>query len=119
MALERPAHEAALDETLVALHGLSIATSGDYRRYFHHAGRRRAHTIDPRSGEPIAHGLASVTVLHRDCMAADAISTALTVLGPEAGWDYARERDLAALFVTRADAGFEERMSPAFETLLQ
>ena len=107
-------------ETVLALHGLSVATSGDYRRFFHHAGIRHAHTLDPRSGRPVAHGAARVTVLHHDCMAADALSTALTVLGPDAGLDWAAQRDLAAVFVTRrADGGFDERLTPACESLAQ
>ena len=66
--------------TVAALHGLSIATSGDYRRYFDHGSARASHTLDPRSGYPIANDVASCTVLHPRCMAADAFSTAITVL---------------------------------------
>lgn len=107
-------------ETVLALHGLCVATSGDYRRFFQYGGIRHAHTLDPRSGRPITHGAARVTVLHRDCMAADALSTALTVLGPEAGLDWAAQRGLAAVFVTRrAGGGFDERMTPACEALAQ
>ncbi len=106
-------------DTLVALHGLAIATSGDYRRFFRHEGRRLAHTIDPRTGRPVTHDLASVTVLHRECMAADALSTALTVLGPDEGFAFAKERELAACFLTRRGSGFEERLTPAFEAMLQ
>jgi thiamine biosynthesis lipoprotein len=94
----------------VALLGLSIATSGDYRRYFEHDGRRYAHTIDPRTGYPAAHALASVTVLHRECMMADALSTALTVLGP-AGITFATRQGLAARFLVRTPHGFDERVT--------
>lgn len=108
----------ALRETWIALHGLCVATSGDYRRCFVRDGVRHAHSIDPRSGWPIAHGLASVTVVHRSCMAADALSTALTVLGTDAGLPWAEQRGLAARFVTRrADGGFDERCSAAFAAL--
>ena len=103
--------------TLVALLGLSIATSGDYRRYFEHDGRRYAHTIDPRTGYPAAHALASVTVLHRECMMADALSTALTVLGPEAGITFATRQGLAARFLVRTPHGFDERITPAFAAM--
>lgn len=104
--------------TLVALLGLSIATSGDYRRYFEQDGRRFAHTIDPRTGYPAAHALASVTVIHRDCMLADAFSTALTVLGPQAGMEFARRHALAARFLVRTPRGFDELTSPAFAAML-
>lgn len=102
----------------IALHGLSVATSGDYRRFFFDAGERRSHTIDPRTGYPAGHGLASVTVLHRRCMLADAWSTALTVLGPDAGLALAQRKGLAARFVVRSAPGFREVLSPAYAALL-
>ncbi|MGO4574490.1 FAD:protein FMN transferase [Cupriavidus sp. 2TAF22] len=115
VALETPP---AAADTLVALHGLAVATSGDYRRYFDSGGRRYAHTLDPRTGYPASHALASVTVLHPQCMMADALSTALTVLGPEAGMVFARRHALAARFLVRHSGGFDERLSPACEAML-
>ena len=113
---------AQLSETVVALHGLSVATSGDYRRFFFTSGEdgtriRQSHTIDPRSGEPIHHGLAGVTVVHPVCMAADAISTALNVLGPADGQRFAAEHGIAARFVQRSGTTHQEIFSPAFEAL--
>ena len=105
---------------VVALHGLAIATSGDYRRYFQQPqGARASHTLDPRSGRPIANDVASVTVLASTCMAADAWSTALTVLGPEAGLALATGRALAARFLLRTERGLKEICSPAWTALLQ
>ncbi|WP_420995782.1 FAD:protein FMN transferase [Cupriavidus sp. 30B13] len=119
VALEAPPAQASAGAaTLVALHGLAVATSGDYRRYFDSGGRRYAHTLDPRTGYPASHALASVTVLHPQCMMADALSTALTVLGPEAGMVFARRHALAARFLVRRSGGFDERLSPAFEAML-
>jgi thiamine biosynthesis lipoprotein len=110
--------DASLPLTRVALHGLSVATSGDYRRFFRRGDVRYAHTIDPRSGLPIAHGLALVTVLHERCMAADALSTALTVLGLTEGMAWAEARGIAALFVTRRpDGSLEDHQSRAFAAL--
>jgi thiamine biosynthesis lipoprotein len=104
--------------TRVALHGLAIATSGDHRRFFARDDRRYPHTIDPRTGRPIDHGVAVVTVLDASCMRADALSTALTVLGPQAGLPWAAQRGIAALFVTRrADGGLDEHITPAFAAL--
>lgn len=105
---------AALPPLRAALHRLSIATSGDYRRWLDAGGRRYGHTLDPRSGEPVGHGLRSVTVVHRSCMLADAWATALTVLGPDEGPAVAEREGLAAHFVT----GDGERMSPAFRDML-
>jgi thiamine biosynthesis lipoprotein len=100
------------DQVMIALHGLSIATSGDYRRYFEQDGQHFSHTIDPRTAEPIINRVGSVTVLHADCMAADAWSTALTVLGPQAGLLLAERRGLAVRFLVRAGGcGQKESMS--------
>jgi thiamine biosynthesis lipoprotein len=104
---------------VVALHGLAVATSGDYRRYYQHEGQRASHTLDPRSGYPIRNGLASVTVIHPECMAADALSTALTVLGPDHGLRFAEQQRLAARFLIRRDGRLEEISSTAFRELLQ
>lgn len=85
----------------VALRDLSIATSGDRWHAREHAGRRWSHTIDPRSGAPASAELASVTVLHARCMQADALATALTVLGAVDGPLFAQQHGIAALFVCR------------------
>lgn len=106
-------------ELMLALHGLAVATSGDYRRYFQLDGKRYSHTIDPRSGMPIANDLASVTVVHAQCMAADAWSTALTVLGSRAGLHLAELHGLAARFVVRQpDGGFTEYLSTHLRGML-
>ena len=91
----------------------AIATSGDYRNFFEYAGRRFSHTIDPRTAHPIAHGLASVSVVADTAMRADALSTALMVLGPDEGLEFARAADVAALFISRSADGFTERWTPA------
>lgn len=117
--LEPPAPDCGLAPTRIALHGLAIATSGDYRSCFVDAdGRRRSHTLDPRSGHPIEHGTASVSVVHESAMWADAWSTALTVLGPVAGLALATAQGLAAQLVWRNDDGrFAEAWTPALQDL--
>jgi thiamine biosynthesis lipoprotein len=109
---------APIPQSVVALHGLAVATSGDYRRYFHHARRRASHTLDPRSGYPIANEVASVTVLAPTCMAADALSTALTVMGVDAGLPFAEGRGLAARFLLRREGGLREVDTSAWRELL-
>ncbi len=103
----------------LALHGLSIATSGDYRRFFEQGGKRYAHNLDPRTGYAAAHDLASVSVVHESCMQADALSTVLTILGPEAGMNYARRYDVAALFMTRQAEAYRQTLSPALSAMLE
>ena len=87
----------------IALADMAIATSGDRWHRRAHEGRSWSHTIDPRNGEPVSHSLASVTVLHAQCMQADALATVLTVLGPDEGLAFAERHDIAALFVSHAD----------------
>ncbi|KGF78627.1 thiamine biosynthesis protein ApbE [Massilia sp. JS1662] len=111
--------DSAAPQAVVALHGLSIATSGDYRQYFEHGARRVSHTLDPRTGRPVANDVASVTVLAPTCMEADALSTVLAVLGPDDGIAFAEARALAArLLVRRADT-LEEITTPAWKALQQ
>ena len=81
----------------IALRDCAIATSGSLYHRHQWQGRSYSHTLDPRTGAPIAHALASVTVLHAECLHADALATLLTVLGPEAGWEFAEQHGIAAL----------------------
>lgn len=108
----------ACPDTLLALCGVSVATSGDERRFFEHGGRRYAHTLDPRTGFPIMHDLISVTVVAADCMTADVLATALTVLGPERGPKFAADNGYAARFVRFDGATLREEMSPALAAML-
>jgi thiamine biosynthesis lipoprotein len=111
----------AMDEPpmhVVALRNAGIATSGNYRYFFDYNGRRYSHRIDPRTAEPISSALAAVTVIAPEAMHADALATALTVLGPEDGLEYAQSHDIAALFILRGEHGLEERMTPQFRAYL-
>lgn len=113
----QPAQDAGA--TIAALHGLSLATSGDYRRYFSYESRRASHTLDPRTGYPINNDVASVTVLHPSCMAADALSTAITVLGETDGLAFAEARGLAARLLLRRPGALAEVTTTAYRALLQ
>jgi thiamine biosynthesis lipoprotein len=106
-------------QAIVALHGLAIATSGDYRSYFQYGARRASHTLDPRTGHPIANKVASTTVVATTCMAADALSTALTVMGVDAGLAFADARGIAARYLVRHEGGLQEHTSAAWRALLQ
>lgn len=104
--------------TLVALFDLAVATSGDWIRGFDHEGRRYAHTLDGRTGRPLDNGVASVTVLAETAMRADAMATALAVMGPVEGPAFAAATGLAAAFVIRSEAGLAETVTPAFHAML-
>jgi FAD:protein FMN transferase len=102
---------------VIALKDMAIATSGDYRNYFEEGERRYAHILDPRSGYPAEHGVVSVTVLHERCADADALATALMVMGAEEGMRWAEDRKLAVLFMVKAEQGVEQKMTTAFRRL--
>lgn len=118
VGIERPVAAERSVHRVIELQHSAIATSGDYRRFFVHRGRRYAHSIDPRTARPVSHTLASVSVVSADAMQADALSTALMVMGPGEGYEFALEHDIAALFIARDDGdGYLERSTPGFETV--
>ena len=118
VAIEEPVFEGRSIHRVLALEDHAIATSGDYRNYRETAdGIRVTHTIDPRTARPITHGLASVTVIHREAAWADAWATALNVLGPDEGYLLAERESLAATFIVRDGDGFEARSTPALDAL--
>jgi thiamine biosynthesis lipoprotein len=102
----------------IELRDAGVSTSGDYRNFFDVGGRRFSHELDPRTGRPVEHPPASVSVVHADSAYADAMATALMVLGPAEGYDRARALHLAALFVTRGRGAFDVHATPEFEKLL-
>ena len=105
--------------TLAALFDIAVATSGDWVRNFSVFGQSYGHTLDGRSGRPLTHGLASVSVFAETAMRADALATALTVMGPQEGPAYAAATDLAALFVLRGTSGMTEHLSPALIAMIE
>lgn len=109
----------SLEPRVLALDGIAVASSGD--RWHHHErdGRRYSHTIDPRSGEPVEHAPAAVTVIAADAVHADGWATALTVLGADAGLALAARLGLAVRFLDRDGDALRERMSDAFRARLQ
>ena len=120
VAIERPAPGAATTQRIVPLTDAALATSGDYRNFYALDGARVSHTIDPRTGRPVTHGLRSVSVIAARCSLADARSTALNVLGPDEGHALAVARGWAALFVTDDGTGrLVERETPAFTAALR
>lgn len=118
VALELPREDRQIAEQILAVDGLGVSTSGDYRNYFEENGQRFSHTFDARFGKPVSHSLAAVTVFDPSALVADGYSTLLLILGPEQAWDFAVAQDLAAVLVTRADSGFNARVTPAFQRIV-
>ena len=116
LAIEQPVSEGREVNRVVALESRAMATSGDYRNYYESEGRRYSHTIDPATGEPIAHTLASVTVIAEDCMTADALATGFNVMGYERANALAVRENIPAYFIVRTSEGFETHQTPAFSS---
>ena len=115
VGIEQPEDGRGATQRVVALADAALATSGDYRNYFEQDGVRFSHTIDPRTGRPVTHALASVSVIDALCVRADAVATALEVLGPDDGYALSVEQNWAVLFLIRQpDGRYRERVSPAF-----
>jgi len=114
LAIEQPLSGGRQVNTVVALTGRAMATSGDYRNYYEADGQRYSHTIDPETGHPITHNLASVTVIADDCMSADALATGFNVMGFEKAQALATRENIPAYFIVRTKEGFETHQTPAF-----
>ena len=114
IAIEQPTYEARAIQRIIELQDIAMATSGDYRNFFTVDGQHYSHTIDPKTGHPVRHRLASVTVLAEDCTTADAWATALLVLGEQLGPELADAQGLKALFIVRKGEGLREQFSRAW-----
>jgi len=119
IAVEKPTAEKRELQRILPITDIALATSGDYRNFFEQDGKRFSHTIDPRTGYPVTHKLASVTVLSDTTMKADAWATALTVLGPEEGYKIAEQQELAVLFIIKSELGFVEKATPLFSEYIK
>ena len=118
VAIERPIAERREMYAAIELVDAAISTAGDYRRFFAHDGRRYSHIIDPTTGRPVEHSLASVTVVADTCLEADGWDTPLLVLGPERGFECAEQHSVAALFISRGEEGEAVRPTTAWRERL-
>ncbi|RUM54129.1 MAG: FAD:protein FMN transferase ApbE [Methylococcus sp.] len=114
IAVEKPEAGVRSIEQVLQLTDVAVATSGDYRNFFESGGLRYSHTIDPRTGWPVNHALVSVTVLDASAMHADALATALMVLGPDEGFQLASKHQLTVLFIKKRGEGFETLKTAGF-----
>ncbi len=106
-------HQRAIQKVL-SLRRIGVATSGDYRNFYEFEGTRYSHTIDPRTGKPVTHELASVSVLHPSVAYADGVATALMVLGTEQGYALASKLGISAYFIYKTPSGFEVKSTDGF-----
>jgi thiamine biosynthesis lipoprotein len=119
VAVERPAADVssaapAIEPTIVELHDESVATAGDYRRFFESGGRHYSHIIDPRTGYPVTHSTVSATALASDCMTADALATVMMVMSPADALALAERMQLRALLIGHAGGKYQVLRSTAW-----
>ncbi|MBD2859103.1 FAD:protein FMN transferase [Spongiibacter sp. KMU-158] len=117
IAVENPSINGAA--RAIRLENTGVATSGDYRNYFEENGVRYSHTIDPKTGRPITHNLASVTVLDPSSAMADAMATAFSVLGGERTLKLAEAQDIPVYLIEKTPQGFVSRYSSTFAPFLE
>jgi len=113
VAIEEPLDKGGSIHKTIELENLGMATSGDYRNYYEEDGVRYSHTIDPRTLRPISHNLASATVIHQNTAVADALATALMVMGTQKALDFAERLNLAVYLISREKEGFVSHTSQA------
>jgi thiamine biosynthesis lipoprotein len=107
------------DSIPIRLGNIGVATSGDYRNYFEEDGVRYSHTIDPQTGRPITHNLASVTVLDPSSAFADAMATAFSVMGGDKTLKLAEQLKIPVYLIEKSGDGFSRRYSSAFAPYLE
>lgn len=118
VAVERPVDSEPTPYAIVQLDNMSVTTSGEYRHYYSRDGRRYSHTIDPRTGRPVEHDLASVVVIGQASMAIDAWATAFNVLGAQAGYELAAQHRMPVMFIEGPADRLRSRVTPQFESYL-
>ena len=128
IAIESPSENQRSIQRILKLQDLAIATSGNYRNFFVEKGRRFSHTINPKTGQPYQHRLASVSVLSSTCLESDGLATALMTMGPEKAWQYAVDNKLAAYLIIKKEdhkqkdqntTAFLIKSTPRFEEVLK
>jgi thiamine biosynthesis lipoprotein len=118
IAIEKPVDEGRVVQQGIYLQDAGLATSGDYRNFFVQGGKRYSHTMNPATGYPVTHSLASVSVLAQEATLADAYATLLMALGEEKGRAFADAQGISAYFIWRTDQGFKTSDTAGFRSAL-
>ena len=103
---------------VVPIKNMAMATSGDYRNFFNFRGQAYSHTLNPNTGWPVSHNMASVTVLHATAVYADGLATAFSVMGPTATMEFAEANKLLVLAIIREEERLTEITSSELDRYL-
>ena len=123
IAIEHPASvqtHAQVNAVIKSIHlnNQALATSGNYRNFYEYQGKQYAHTLDPKTGYPVQTPVVSITVLHPSSLWADAIATAMLVMGKEKALRFADQKKLAIFMVTYTDKDhYQTLTNHYFDTL--
>ena len=119
IGVDRPLIEPTVDrgfEAVLELTDLAVATSGDYRNYFISDDSVFSHTIDPVTCRPIINGVASVTVIAPTCVLADAMATAIMVMGEKKGLEWVESKPgIETMIIVHSGSGFRVTSSSGFD----
>lgn len=107
-------------QAILKIKDKSLATSGNYRKFFEKDGVKYAHSINPKTGYPVMSRLLSATVIANDCMTADAFATAFMVMGLEKSIIYINnQKELDVYFVYSDENGnYKTFMTPGLKEML-
>lgn len=119
VAIVEPSDRPGAIEDVVIPNGMALSTAGSYRNYYELDGVRYSHIIDPATGAPVTHRLVSASVITPTALEADALDTALMVMGPEQALAFARAHKLAVYLIVKTAQGFEAQFTPEFAPYLQ
>lgn len=116
LSVAHPAHR-AVPVAELRIREASSSTTSQSEHFLELDGERLGHVLDPRTGTPLP-AWGSVTVVHPDPMVADILSTALFVMGPEAGMAWAEDHHVAALFLIDGSPGLSARWTRPMQLYL-
>ena len=119
IAIETPSVNAGQVYQVLKVSNIAVATSGNYRNYYEQGGVRYSHTIDPMTLRPVTHHLASVTVIDASAAKADALATALMVMGEKKGVTWATMHQVPAYFIMKKSNGFVAQSTAGFDSYLE
>lgn len=118
VAIVKPADQPGAFSDVVTPNGMALSTAGSYRNYYELDGQRYSHIIDPATGAPVTHKLVSASVMANTALEADALDTALMVMGPDQAMAFAKEHQLAAYLIIKTEQGFTAKFTPQFAPYL-
>ena len=119
VGIETPNSTGNTISRVISIDKMGLATSGDYRNYFEENNIRYSHILNPKTGMPIRHKLASVSVLAPTSAQADGWATAMMVLGEKDGMAIAKKHNIAIFMLVRDGNTFKSLSSAAWQDIIK